>query len=172
MGELENWVRKNRSAFDSEEPSQEVWRAIQARNRQKVNWWLYGWKSAAVLLLLCTCYLLYERQLDSSTSSAQEGQQAWVHQPVEAYYTELISSKTAAVVGHGDQKLTREFLLEINRLEKQYKELQRAYHYQNEADRLENAMIQNLRLRLELLDRQLHILETQKEKRNEKAIHS
>lgn len=169
MGELEKWIQENRLAFDSEEPSDRVWEGIRKSKKQQVAFKPNYWKVAAMVLLAISSYLVYERQLDQNTQP-RIVQVEDEHEQVESYYASQIKAKAALVAQFNDRKLTRTFLLEINRLDEQYKDLLRAYEYENESERLKDAMIQNLRLRMELLDRQLQILQAQNEKTNESKI--
>ncbi|WP_421869921.1 hypothetical protein [Marinoscillum sp.] len=165
MGDqLERFIQTNREEFDSELPSENVWRSIH-QGQTKAGRWLGLWKVAAVVLLMSTVYLVVERQLDS-TSSRDVAIDSEFKQ-VEQYYTQLISQKKSEISTYGQTNLSREFILEIERLDQLYAQLKQTYARQNSSDLISDMMIKNLQLRIEILNKQVQILKELKNKENE-----
>ena len=63
-----------------------------------------------------------------------------------------------------------QFLLEIDQLDSMYLELKKTYQTNASNDRVMDAMISNLQLRLEILNRQLDILQNIKNQNNENEL--
>lgn len=157
MGDqLEQFVSKNRESFDSEGPSDKVWGAIASRKRRKPL--VHLWKVAAILFLISTVYLIVERagfRVDSPDGVPAELTE---FARVETYYTQLIAQKKMEVTKLAGSDLERDFLKEIETLDEMYTELKQTYMEQNSTDLLTDAMINNLQLRIEILNQQLAIL--------------
>lgn len=164
---IEHFIAANRSAFDDEEPSEKVWQHI-ARKRQKNSWGVL-WKIAAVVFLISTTYLIAERNFDTSADEGQSEQLSEFTQ-VESYYTMLIAEKKTEISNMADGELKREFLLEIEQLDEQYGQLKQTYKNQHSGDLLMDAMINNLRLRIDILNQQLEILKKLKQQTDEEPI--
>ena len=156
MGDqLEKYIMEHREGFDDAEPSQNLWNAIDQRlDRKKPNYSMV-WKVAAVLFLVSTIVLLLDRRDDNYAGPAlsQEFMEA------EDYYINLISQRKQLIT----EKLTPEqeeaFLMEINDLDSMYLELKKTYQVNATNERIMDAMINNLQLRLDILNRQVEILE-------------
>ncbi|MEM6829977.1 MAG: hypothetical protein AAF551_05645, partial [Bacteroidota bacterium] len=73
-----------------------------------------------------------------------------------------------------EQKLTpeqhKEFLAEIDLLDELYVELKQTYQTNAASDRLLDAMINNLQLRLSIINKQLTILENIKEQKENESF--
>lgn len=153
---LEKYVMENRAMFDTEEPGDEVWKVIHQKIRR--NPFERIWKVAAVLLLFSTVYLIIDRNLPEETPSGETLADTIEFSQVEDYYTKLIAEKKAEITKYNKTKLKRSFLVEIERLDRMYEELKITYSKQNSTDMLIDAMISNLKLRIDILNQQLKIL--------------
>lgn len=169
--ELEKFVRKHREEFDSDLPREEVWSRISSdlqedTGSQKKNFQVW-WKVAAVLFLASTAYLLFERNMnyghtpDPTLDHLSEFTQA------EDYYMTLIAEKKAEIAKADRGLLKREFLMEIDRLDAMYAELKRTYHTRQSSDLVVDAMINNLKLRIDILNQQIKVLQKLNEATNE-----
>ena len=166
MGDrLEEFIIQNKEAFNNEAPSDTVWSGIDKNLRRKKHYLQIAWKVAAVLFLVSTIYRLVDKNLRQNNfegpTFSQEFQQA------EDYYTQLIAMKRVEI----EEKLTpeqqEEFLIEIDQLDEMYLELKKTYQTNAASERLLDAMINNLQLRLSILNKQLEILENIKEQNDE-----
>lgn len=155
MGDqLENFVQRNRDSFDDQSPNGELWNKIdQDLDRPKQNFSVF-WKVAAVLFLASTIYLIQDRviEVDQPTFS-QEFKDA------ESYYANLISSKKEAIKKELTEEQVEEFLKELNGLDSLYDDLRNSYATNTTNERILDGMIYNLQLQLEILNKQLEILE-------------
>lgn len=166
--ELERFITQNREAFDTEIPDEKIWNRIRSKTGSG-NHMLKWWKIAAVLFLLSTVYLLVERNLGSPyTRDHHSTGEVAEFVLVEDYYSQLIAEKTHEINQYDRGHLKVEFLREIDRLDEMYAGLKETFKNQNSTDLLVDAMISNLKLRIEILDQQITILEKLKAIENEK----
>lgn len=165
MGDqLERFIINHREEFDTDEPLGDVWGHIQRKNQTSQKW-TGLWKAAAVVFLISTIFLIVEKKMSESvlTESAMSGEFV----QVEDYYTELIGQKKQEIAAYGENELGREFLIEIERLDKMYASLKQTYMSQNSSEVITDMMIQNLQLRIEILNKQVKILNELKRQENE-----
>lgn len=169
MGDqLEQFVIKNKDSFNELEPSEKVWKGVEKKVGQRKGFLQIAWKVAAVLFMVSTVYLLIDRstdepQLATYIPPALSGE----FQAAEDYYTQLISLKREEIEAQLSLEEQDAFLLDIDQLDILYDELRSTYRRNTVNDRVVDAMIHNLQLRLEILNRQLDILESIKDQKNE-----
>ena len=169
MGDqLEKFILDNRQEFDSEEPSGKVWQHIQ-QQQTKSDKWLGLWKVAAVILLISTVYLIVDKQM-SQQAGLPVAMESEFYQ-VEQYYTQMIAQKKQEIAASGQSNLSREFLVEIERLDQMYAQLKQTYKSQNSSELISDMMIKNLQMRIEILNKQVKILNDLKNQENETNNH-
>lgn len=163
MGDqLEQFIIKNKDSFDDASPSDKVWSDIEKSVRKDRSYLQVAWKAAAVLFMVSTIFLLVDRSGDQPGSElSNEFQQA------EVYYTKLISARRMEIKEQLSPVDQQEFLQEIDQLDVLYGELKETYQANASSERVLGAMISNLQLRLEILNKQLDILENFNEQKNE-----
>lgn len=169
MGDqLERFIQDNRQEFDSDQPSDQVWQGIQQKSIKKDKW-LGLWKVASVVLLISTVYLILDkRERDSGNNTvAMETE----FQQAEKYYTQMIAHKKQEIAASGQSELSREFLVEIERLDQMYAQLKETYKSQNSSELISDMMIKNLQMRIEILNKQMKILNDLKNQENETNKH-
>ena len=156
MGDqFEKFIIENREAFDAGEPSDKVWQGVEKTLSKKQSFLSIAWKVTALLFMASTILLVIDRfnQNAAGPVLSDEFEQA------EDYYVNLISIKRKEIT----LKLTPEdqakFLSDIDQLDEMYLELKQTYQTNASNDRVVNAMISNLQLRLKILNKQLEILE-------------
>ncbi len=173
---LEQFIKENRGAMDPMEPPKGLWDKISKENKpgkSKTFNLNYLWKAAAIVFFAITLGLWLQQQENIN----QKGQVADKNSPeielaqVEQYYNSLISKKINTLVT--DESLSAEvekkFLQDVEKLDAAYQQLkQQLEHTSNE--KIKDAMIVNLQMRIELLNQQLEILNNiKKVKKDEKA---
>jgi len=160
---LENFVRQNRQEFDNLDPRPTLWENIDQNLPKKKDWLNRAWKVAAVLLLGLLVGLLVERNLDweQSTRVAVTKPDSNELQKVENYFVRLISFKRQEITAMIDQQsfVGRALLQDLDKLDAMYVGLKKDLETNQNNERLINAMIRNLQLRVEILNQQLDILE-------------
>ncbi|MDW3193232.1 MAG: hypothetical protein R8G66_12740 [Cytophagales bacterium] len=172
MGDkLEKFINQHQGAFDAEAPSEGLWDRIEQDlpEDQKNSWWSY-WKVAAMLFLVSTIVLMVDRidqpdqQLSVATTLSVEFVEA------EQFYSQLIAERKEQIGAYDIQgDLHREFLDDINELHDLYLELKSTFEIKSGDQKLVDAMISNLQLRMRVLDRQIEILERINDYHDEEA---
>jgi len=177
MSKLEKFIRNNREEFDMDEPSNELWGKIQRELRPEIKLkplrrGLNYWKIAAVILLLISSALLVDKWIGMQQKAPVQAEKYFTDEFKEAehFYMQLAAEKKAILEKKckDDPQYKAEFLSEINDLDNQYKQLKDDLKYGNQ-DEIMDAMVVNLQLRIEILNRQLEIIESinKKEKNDE-----
>ncbi|WP_370089502.1 hypothetical protein [Ekhidna sp.] len=167
MGDqLEKFIMENRNAFDDASPDDKVWKGIDQKLGKKVTLWPTIWKVAAMLFMASTIFLMIDRNDRASEELilSEEFNQA------EDYYVTLISQRKQAIKEQLSPEQEQQFLVEIDQLDSMYLELKKTYQTNASNDRVMDAMISNLQLRLDILNKQLEILENIKNQNNENDI--
>lgn len=163
---LEDFIRLHRADFDDLEPKKDTWAKIQNELRpaeQKKDYtWL--WKAAAVVFLCISVGLAVERTMSTDVETVAElnsKSRSAELKEVEGYYTQLISQKRVEIKNVIDKNGLEdvELLKDLEQLDDMYIKLKTDLKRNQNDERLINAMIQNLQLRVEILNKQLRILE-------------
>lgn len=175
--QLEEFIKQHRQALDDKRPSKEVWKHIESDMKfpsTSINRSAVFFKAAAVLFLVMSSWLLYDRIQNGSQSVVEPGVSVngQAFDEIEKFYTMIIDEKLSEVdalkTGHTDVLL--EFKSELHTLDSMYIILKRDLRYGNR-EQILDAMILNLQLRLEILNQQSEILKNLKNiKENEEFI--
>ncbi len=169
MGDqFEKFIQENRDRFDSDPDKNGLWEDIDKELDSMNSSWNANliWKVAAVLFLLSTVGLGIDRMVNrSSTNEVVEVNSDFLQ--AEQYYSQLISEKRQEILSFRDQGLADEFLKEIEELDIAYASLKKTYTKELSDEKILNAMIANLQLRIEILNKQLMILQELNKKDNE-----
>jgi hypothetical protein len=190
---LEKFVKEHRDEFDSFEPRPDLWQDISKELHQKKTprrlLWPDGallWKYAAAIALLISVSFIIWKQLptDNLTTSSPVAEREQVQglkevpsqiAEVESYYTSLIQEKQAEIGTYDLKSLGIEENLkqDIAGLDSSYNRLKRELLDTPNKEQIMDAMILNLQMRMEILNRQLKTLEKiksiNKQKKNEHA---
>lgn len=171
---IEKFIQQNRSSFDEDRPSQDVWNEIEStlptkKAKQFTIRDLYKFTAAAAIICITitSVYFLYIKKKNTETVStlqptttnddlkklnpeyAAEANQ--FYQAIAARQEQL---KTATT---NEPELYKEFLSDLQVLDSTYKMLQKQALHTPNRDVIMKAMLQNLQLQAELLYRQLLI---------------
>ncbi|MEO9964928.1 MAG: hypothetical protein ABJF11_04015 [Reichenbachiella sp.] len=163
---LDNFISEHRQSFDDLEPRAETWIKIrndldQQKPKGNTTW---IWKAAAAVFLCLSVGLAIERTMNlgpAQIASVETGSPSTELREVESYYTQLISVKRDEIESVIEDKglVDMELLRDIEQLDSMYLNLKDDLEKNQNDERLINAMIQNLQLRVEILNKQLKILE-------------
>lgn len=167
---LEDFIKSHRQEFDDLEPRADTWSKIQKDLNQKAQKKDYSWiwKVAAAVFLCLTVVLAIERNISSDFRQVAEVSDpnlaksaAAELMEVENYYTQLISQKREEIESVLDESglVDNELLEDMDQLDVMYVRLKEDLKQNQNDERLINAMIRNLQLRVEILNKQLRILE-------------
>ncbi len=163
---LEKFVQDHQEEFESEEPRAQVWERIRADlgdNRVvSMNRYSWAWKAAAVFLFGLSSYLLIERQTEprnSETAQAEDLQRIPLGE-IEMHYTSIIEQRKIEIlkVSADHPDMIESFQNDVGSLESLYVELHAEFRETNN-ERVLDAMINNLKLRIDLLNYQIALID-------------
>lgn len=164
---IEKYAREHRDAFDDFEPGPGVWEGISRemgwKKSRAVQPYAHLWKAAAVFFLLLSSWLLIDRYASTREANGLAEEtlvSAGGIGEVEQFYIALISEKTEQlrIASQGHDALRNDFLAELQQLDSMYQLLKKDLATGNEAE-IADAMVLNLQMRIDLLNRQLSILQ-------------
>ncbi len=188
---LEKFINRHRSDFDSEHPSEDVWEKIESTipvkkeaNRFSIRD-IYKWTAAAAIscIVLTSVYFLYIRQQRKEITRTEQQDNGPDHlSGIAPEYTAEVKQAFLAIQTRreelkdataGRPELYKQFSDDLRMLDSSYRMLQTQAAQSPNRDVIMKAMIQNLQLQAELLYRQLMItneIKNNKTQKNEKII--
>lgn len=175
---LEKFIRDNRSSFDDGRPPKDLWKKI---NRPKtrvlsLTWKQVAWRAAAVIIIFSASWFLHDL-INKDTSpeiqaeTMEEGSPLYIEFiEAEAFYTARINQRKEEVLSLAkeDPELVREIDMELSELEEVYEELKNDLNDNADNEQVIEALIQNYRLKLEILEEMLYLLEKSKSNKKNK----
>ena len=162
---LEEFIRNNREAFDDKEPAEKVWTGIDASlGLRRTSVWnsVALWRAAAVIFMVLCGYLLIPKT--SGPSIAKENSSA-EFDDVEAYYFRQISEKVEMIDEFQKSEGLNGFTHDFQQLEAMYMVLKEEMKT-SPSQKVKDALVLNLLVRIDLLNQQLHKLEKEYKKDN------
>ena len=167
---LEKFIIDHRSEFDYIDPPEGLWDKISEEvgkdkhgKVRKLNSFGWVWKVAAIIFFALTVYMAAEKfiQPDQQSEIAVRMNENGFHEfnNAEKYYTDVIQVKRKELdkILTDNKDLNADFSKDIAELDSMYTLLKEDFEVNND-ELVMDAMIYNLRLRIEILDRQLQII--------------
>ncbi|MGB0929529.1 MAG: hypothetical protein ACPGVB_02050 [Chitinophagales bacterium] len=189
---LERFVQEHRDEFDLKEPSFELWDRIadslppdkEESAPKMVPLRLVFRMAAMVVVVLGAALMLFFQSSDNSNDIRLKGQSIALHDispelaEVEQHYVALIEAKlvtlkSSEILNGADYQ---SLIHEMEDLDKDYEELKKELRNSLDKEQVIEAMIQNYRLRLKILEKMLQQvqkesdLKSAKEDKNEDSI--
>jgi hypothetical protein len=154
---LENFIHQNKAAFDDKEPSEKVWRRISNTIFERESLWnsLRVWRAAAVILLGICIYLLMPKFSENREKSIAMNE----FKDIESFYISQISEKVDLLKGYQENDSG------LNGFTNDFQQLEAMYHVLREemrvrpSQKVKDALVLNLLVRIDLLNKQLHKIE-------------
>jgi len=162
---LEEFIRNNRDSFDDKEPGEKVWKGINASLglRQTSVWNSVAiWRAAAVIFMVLCGYLLIPKAAESSIAKDNSSKE---FDDVEAYYFRQISEKVEMIDEFQKSEGLNGFTHDFQQLEAMYMVLKEEMKA-TPSQKVKDALVLNLLVRIDLLNQQLHKLEKEYKKGN------
>lgn len=166
MDRLEEHIRKNREALDHYKPSQRVWQKIRRSIRKKkssVRQWLSI--AAMITVILGTALVLFrvgyfvanERSVTKADSRTQENSQL---KESEIYYSNILNSLLleATPLLTANPEIEKELVTDISHLDSICLEIKKDLRDNVANQEVVEALIQNYRIKVRLLEDMLKIL--------------
>ena len=178
MDNLEKYIKENRVAFDDRNPPEDAWHYINGRvEKNKTRMFsisTYLWRAAVIVLLAVVTLLLVDRsEKEDTIAEANEfiNDNEIAFNDVEAFYFKEIETKQSLIIQFvaDNPELDKDLLGEIDQLDSTYQMLKSAAEV-GQSERIIDAMVLNLQMRIDILNQQLEVLEKIKNiKENEKV---
>ncbi len=168
--ELEDFVRQNRDGFDDKEPPAKIWNKINNELPEKKSWWNSTplWRAAAIIFMALSGYLLIPKHTQKTQSLDVASKE---FNDVEAFYVEQISEKVELIDEFKHNEGLNGFTHNFKQLEAMYFVLKEEMK-NHPTQKVKDALVLNLLVRIDLLNQQLHSLEKEngvEEKKIEKV---
>ncbi len=157
MDELEKYIRDNRAAFDDEQPADKLWDRIDValdRTKPAPSPFNY-WKVAAMVLLLACSALVYMQWSDNQSAIALDPEIL----KAEAYYQQAIEEKMQVIQTYRQNDEALAVMNDLEELDSLYTALKAKIPESGNRELVVSAMIQNLQLRVNILNQQILLLE-------------
>lgn len=177
---LEKYIKENREEFDFYEPGNEVWQNINKKldsEKSTESKFPLFWKIAASAALLIAAIFVaqnFYKKTPVTVAQASVYEIAPELKEVEAYYTSVIREKRKEVLTYSayDKGLFLEADQGLKNLDSIYLNLKNELVENRNKDKVIDAMVRNLQIRIEILNQQLMTLKKVKKLKNNKDENS
>jgi hypothetical protein len=167
---IEEFIRKNRDAFDDREPTDGLWSRISRSLRAPtVRLWdtVWVWRAAAMVFMALSIYLLIPENGGVAMEQSNNDVNAAEFKDVEAFYFQQISEKVELIDDYQRLDGLNGFTHDFQQLEAMYMVLKEEMKVRP-SQKVGDAMVLNLLVQIDLLNQRLHNLETEAEQKNQK----
>lgn len=164
---LNEFIKRNRDAFDDKTPDENVWKKIEAHLPQMkvVSLWnsVALWRVAAVLFMGLSVMLLLNEQ-KKPVEDKQAYQLQGEFRDLENFYSGEIAKKVALIDDFGGSFEGEEFTQDFEKLDAMYQVLRDELKVRP-TEKVRDALILNILVRIDLLNQQIQKLEDTREQR-------
>jgi hypothetical protein len=168
---LEDFIKSNSTDFDLHEPNPALWKGIEKKIAPKktINWQLYFSRAAIVVLIFGASFIVQKLWITKGSSALENLKPVAIEIPelkeAEIYYSGLISEKLKEVKPLLTQNpsLEKELNTDLTELDSIYASLKTDLKDNIANNEVIEAMIQNYRLRISILEDMLSYLKTENE---------
>ncbi len=157
---IEDFINQNRPAFDDKEPSDKVWKNIR-KNLFSVSLWnsVVVWRAAAVVLLGLCIYLAVPK----FTAQREKNIALSEFKDIESFYISQISEKVKQIeTSRGQEAGLNGFTHDLQQLDAMYEVLKEEMKTRP-GQKVKDALVLNLLIRIDLLNQQLHKIDEETE---------
>ncbi|GAB4278733.1 MAG: hypothetical protein Kow0068_02480 [Marinilabiliales bacterium] len=173
--ELEKYINKNRDKFDIHEPDENIWEKIDKTIPQRKNIWLkYSYRVAAVAIIFIISYFI-NNYISNNKKHDKTDYVVNCDVPsdvveTEAYYMQQVNMRMDEIKKYSlnDPQITQEVEYDFSQLDSIYIELKNDLCDNIDNEYVIEAMIQNYRTKLQILEEILYSLKQRKYNENEK----
>ncbi len=163
---LGEFVKKNKDEFDDKEPSARVWKEIENRLplAKHVSSWnsVAVWRAAALAFLCLSLYTFFTRPSGKPSMNAYQSAD---FRDLETFYSGQIQEKVEFInsfeTGNEKDQLDQDF----QKLDAMYQVLSEEMKLRP-SEKVKDAMVLNLLVRIDLLNQQIKKLEDKRKPRN------
>jgi hypothetical protein len=150
---IEEFIRRNRDAFDDQVPADTVWNGIEEKlPGPRPSLWnrLSVWRAAAVLFMGLSLY--FALRPGETVKADQQAMREFAD--VEKYYTDQIARTVQLIDTYGNKEGLNGFTQDLHQLEAMYLVLKEEME-RNPSTKVRDALVLNLLVRIDLLTQQL-----------------
>lgn len=162
---LKEFIDNHRDEFDDRIPNEKVWSEIQSELRRGriVSLWnnLVVWRVAAVLLLGLSAFLFMSQ--NGLRAGKEQTQMQSEFASLEKFYSQQIDDKIELIDNIQDFDQDESFTQDMQKLDAMYQVL-REQMKSNPSDKIKDALILNMLVRIDLLNQQLAAIESSNKK--------
>jgi len=180
MDKLEKYILQNREEFDLAEPSPDVWEKIHKREGNekviKVNWKKHLMRAAAVILIIGTTYFIQEFRYNSenkNVETAQIDENLIIPElkEVEDYYNTEVNRKMKEIskLANYNSEIQMHLENDMAELDSVYSDLKNDLKENIDNEEVIAAMIQNYKIKMEILEDLLYFLQDKNNDKIKKA---
>jgi hypothetical protein len=181
---LEQFILDNRKGFDMEQPGQKVWDGIKKRHPEtksiSLNWKTLAVRAAAVVVIFVSSYYFHDFMDSRQNKTANVADVGIVNNQLyrdfleaELYYSSEINYKQKELfqLTGNSPDLQKQVDLEMENLDNLFRQLKEDLNDNADNNEVIEAMIQNYRIKLEILEDILFQIksENSKHQNNEKT---
>ncbi len=168
---LKNFVNQHREEFDDKQPAERVWSNIEGQlpGKSKTLWSnIVVWRAAAVLFLALSVYLLISKN-EAPKIGADRAKLQVEFSDLENFYTGQIEDKIELISTIQDFNDEDSFTQDIEKLDAMYQVL-REQMKAHPTEKIKDALILNMLVRIDLLNQQIKNLEDAEKKSQDVTI--
>lgn len=168
---LKNFINQHREEFDDKQPSDNAWAKIQRElPGRSVTLWsnVHVWRAAAGLFLALSVYLMISGNFNQSAGGDRAKLQVEFND-LENFYNEQIADKVEMISNIQEFNDDDSFSQDLEKLDAMYQVL-REQMKSNPSEKIKDALILNMLVRIDLLNQQIKNLEDSEKKSEDVAI--
>jgi len=169
---LKNFIKEHREEFDDKLPSDKAWGKIEQElpGARSVTFWsnVHVWRAAAGLLLALSVYLMISRNFNQSLSGDRAKLQIEFND-LEDFYNGQIADKVELIGNIQEFNDNESFAQDLEKLDAMYQVL-REQMKTHPSEKIKDALILNMLVRIDLLNQQIKNLEDSEKKSEDVAI--
>lgn len=151
---LEQFISENREDFDLYEPDPQLWKKIEkTTSRKTITLKKVVWRAAAVILIFGAS-MVFHRYIDMLNTLESANVEIPELQEAEIYYSSMVNSKLGELkpMLEDHPGLDEEVMTDLSELDKMYDELKNDLKDNVSNQEVIEAMVENYRLRLSILE--------------------
>mgnify|MGYP001102269792 CR=1 FL=1 len=175
---LESFIENNRDSFDAYEPRERVWDGLKNRKKKVISvnkrkWTLYVSRIAAASLIFIASYAFHEFMENRNTTAGKQKDELYQSVPelkeAEIYYNTMVSQKLEELEPYFTSMpaLKNDLNQDLTELDSTYSSLKKDLKDNIANDQVIEAMIQNYRMKLQILEDLLYEFKQDNTQRNE-----
>jgi len=161
MDRLTEYFRQNREAFDHREPPRGAWEKIRKSIGKSASRAVVIWRAAAIFFFAMSAYLFLST--DPIVKSREITKLQGEFMDLETFYTDQIAEKISLIENFENASEEDQFTQDIQKLDAMYQVL-REEMKTKPTEKVKDALILNMLIRVDLLNQQIKRLEDGRKK--------